>query len=117
MSLINCEINLMLTWRVDCVISAADEAKKSAITSTKPFVPVVPLSTQENAKLQQQFKSGSKITISWNMRKQQALYAHPEASNQDQVGEIFMVFSDEEGKEIILDFSQRSLIVLSTQIC
>ena len=28
MSLINCEINLMLTWRVDYVISTADGAKK-----------------------------------------------------------------------------------------
>ena len=68
MSLINCEINPMLTWRVDYVISAADGAKKSAITSTKLFVPVVPLSAQENTKLLQQFKSGSKRTISWNIR-------------------------------------------------
>ena len=44
------------------------EPKKSPITSTKPFVPVVPLSAQENAKLLQQFKSGSKRTISWNIR-------------------------------------------------
>ena len=33
-------------------------------------------------------------------------------SSQDQVGKIFMVFNDEQGKEIILDFSQRSVIVL-----
>ena len=44
------------------------EPKKSAITSTKLFVPVVPLSAQENTKLLQQFKSGSKRTISWNIR-------------------------------------------------
>ena len=31
-------------------------------------------------------------------------------SSQDQVGK--MVFNDEQGKEIILDFSQRSVIVL-----
>ena len=33
-------------------------------------------------------------------------------SSQDQVGKTFMVFNDEQGKEIILDFSQRSVIVL-----
>ena len=37
-----------------------------AITDTKIYVPVVTLSTQENAKLLQQLKSGFKRAISWN---------------------------------------------------
>ena len=111
MSLIDCEISLMLTWRVDCVISAADGATKSAITNTKLFVPVVPLSTQGNAKLLQHLKSGFQRTITWNMSKQQALDADSKAiqkinftANLDQVGETFMIFIYEQVKEIILDF-------------
>ena len=36
------------------------------ITDTKIYVPVVPLSTQDNAKLPEQLKSGFKRTINWN---------------------------------------------------
>ena len=37
-----------------------------SITDTKLYVPVVTLSTQENAKLLEQLKSGFKRTINWN---------------------------------------------------
>ena len=37
-----------------------------AITDTKLFVPVVTLSTQDNAKLLEQLKSSFKRTINWN---------------------------------------------------
>ena len=40
--------------------------RKFAITETKLYVPVVTLSTQDNAKLLQQLKSGFKRTITWN---------------------------------------------------
>ena len=36
------------------------------ITETKFYVPVVTLSTQDNAKLRQQLKFGFKKTINWN---------------------------------------------------
>ena len=36
------------------------------MTDTKIYVPVVTLSTQDNAKLLQQLKSGFKRTINWN---------------------------------------------------
>ena len=36
------------------------------MTSAKLYVPVVTLSTQDNAKLLQQLKSGFKRTINWN---------------------------------------------------
>ena len=39
---------------------------KFQITETKLYVPVVTLSTQGNAKLLQQLKSGFKRTINWN---------------------------------------------------
>ena len=66
MPLINCEVNLILTWSPTCAISSANGETKFKITETKLYVPVVTLSTQENAKLLQQLKSGFKRTISWN---------------------------------------------------
>ena len=62
MPLINCEINLILTWSEDCVISSTNGETKFKITDTKLSVPVVTLSTQDNAKLLQQLKSGFKRT-------------------------------------------------------
>ena len=69
MPLINCEVNLILTWSSTCVIVSAIDANQDAIftiTDTKLYVPVVTLSTQENAKLLQQLKSGFKAVINWN---------------------------------------------------
>ena len=66
MLLIYCEVNLILTWSPTCVISSATGETKLKITETKLFVPVVTLSTQDNAKLLQQLKSGFKRTISCN---------------------------------------------------
>ena len=53
--LINCEINQIL-----------NQATTFAITDTELYVPVVTLSTQDNAKLFQQLKSSFKRTINWN---------------------------------------------------
>ena len=66
MPLINCEVNLLLTWSKDCVITSSTGEGKFTITETKLYVPVVTLSTQDNAKLLQQLKSGFKRTINWN---------------------------------------------------
>ena len=60
MSLINCEVNLILTWSSTCVLIAIghqSQAATFAITDTKLYVPVVTLSTQ---------KSGFKRVINWN---------------------------------------------------
>ena len=69
MSLIICEVNLILTWSSNCVIVYTDVANQGAtfrITETKLYVLVVTLSTQDNAKLLTQLKSGFKRTINWN---------------------------------------------------
>ena len=69
MSLINCEINLILTWSANCVIVSTNVANQNAtfeITDTKLYVSVVTLSTQDNSKLRQQLKSGSKRVINRN---------------------------------------------------
>ena len=50
-----------------CVFSnAAAQATTFAITDTKLYVPVVTLSTKDNANLLQQLKSDFKRTINWN---------------------------------------------------
>ena len=60
MPLINCEVNLILTWSKDCVITNSTGEGKFAITETKLYVPVVTLLTNDNEKLLQQLKSGFK---------------------------------------------------------
>ena len=66
MPLINCEINFELTWSKDCVITNSTGEGKFQITETNLYVPVVTLSTQDNAKLFQQLKSGFKRIINCN---------------------------------------------------
>ena len=66
MPLINCEVNLILTWSSTCVITTSTGEGRFAITDTRLYVPVVALSTQENIKLLQQLKSGFKRVINWN---------------------------------------------------
>ena len=65
MPLINCEVNLILTWSSTCVITNSNGAGTFAITDTKLYVPVVTLSTQENTKFFQQLKSGFKRVFNW----------------------------------------------------
>ena len=55
-----------LTQSSTCVITNSTGEGRFTITDTKLYVPVVTLSTQDNAKLLQQLKSGFKRTINWN---------------------------------------------------
>ena len=63
MLLINCEVNLILTWSAKCVVIRTNVASQSAtfaITEVTLHVPVVTLPTQDNANLLLQLKSGFK---------------------------------------------------------
>ena len=54
MPLINCEVELLLSWSANCVIIYTEVSNKVptfTITETNLYVPVVTLSTQDNAKL------------------------------------------------------------------
>ena len=67
--LINCEVSLILNWSANCVIAYNNVANQGAtfiITETKFYVPVVTLSTQDDAKLLTQLKSDFKRTNNWN---------------------------------------------------
>ena len=70
MPLINCEINLILTWSEKGVSSNDTKATTFLITDTKFYVPIVTLSTQL-----EQLKSDFKRTINWNK-------CHPKVSVQ-----------------------------------
>ena len=65
-TLINGEVNLILTWSSNCVISSANGETKFKMTDTKLYVSVVTLSNQDSAKLLQQLKSDFRKTINWN---------------------------------------------------
>ena len=59
MPLINCKVELTLTWSENCVINSTNVAGQNptfTITERNLYVPVVTLSTQDNAKLLPQLK-------------------------------------------------------------
>ena len=66
MTLINCEINLILAWSNRCfIIDYLIDSQETTFTiaDTKLNVPVVTFSTQDNAKLIEQLQAGFKRTI------------------------------------------------------
>ena len=78
--LINCELELILTWSKKCVLADMTEEDaegdnpaivtptklKFEITDTKLYIPVVTLSKENDTKLLEQLKLGFKRTIKWN---------------------------------------------------
>ena len=65
MPLINCKIHLELNWSKDCVMSTiADTTFK--ITNTKLYVPIVTLSSKDNAKLVKLLEEGFNRPVYWN---------------------------------------------------
>ena len=69
MPLINCEVNIFLTWSEKCIIVSgnySNRESKFAITDTKFYVSVVTLSAQNNEKLLHRLKTAFKKTINWN---------------------------------------------------
>ena len=66
MSSIKSEITASLNWSTDYVISSATGIIICSIKDTKLYVLVVALSSEDNAKLLEQLKSGFKRTTSWN---------------------------------------------------
>ena len=61
MPLINCEVNLILTWSSTCVITNSTGTRAVAITHTKFYIPVETLSTQDNSKLLQQLSCLTRV--------------------------------------------------------
>ena len=68
--LVNCKIDLELTWHKDCMISSVNAAANHVVSfmiiHTKLYVPVATLSTKDNTNLTKQLNEGFKRTIYWN---------------------------------------------------
>ena len=84
--LINCQVNLILTWSSTCILIATNIPNQNAtfeITDTKLYVPAVTLSTQENTKFLEQLKSAFKRVINWNkyLSKPELLVQNPSLNN------------------------------------
>ena len=92
--LINCEVELILTWSKNCVLAymtardaegdnlafVAPTALEFKITDTKLYVTVVTLSKENDIKLLEQLKLGFKRTIKWNKYRSQMTF-QPENNN------------------------------------
>ena len=88
--LINCEINLILTWSENCVLTrkativgVSDNRINNPtnstfkITDTKLYVPVVILSTKDDNKLLEQLGTGFKRTSKWNKYRSEMTHQQP----------------------------------------
>ena len=69
MPLINCKINLNLTWKKECVLSTDAGAAVFIINDTKMYVPVVTLSKEDNKDFIEQQNKGFQRSIYWNEYK------------------------------------------------
>ena len=79
-------IKLNLTWSGNCVIVSSNDANQIAtfaITDTKLYVPVVTLSTKDNAKLLEQVESSFKRVVNWNkyLSKPELLAQNPNSNH------------------------------------
>ena len=68
MLLINCKVELSLTWDPNCVMSNLVGASTLTITDAN-CVPIVTLSTEDNAKLSKLLSEGFKRPVYWKKYK------------------------------------------------
>ena len=66
MPLINCRFYPKLNWIEDCTLSNARDSAKFAITDAKLHVPIVTLSTKDDAILTKQLNERFKRSVYWN---------------------------------------------------
>ena len=66
MPLINCKVELSLSWNKNRILSSVSNDSTFEITDTKLYVPVVILKTEGNAKLSKLLSKGFKRSIYWN---------------------------------------------------
>ena len=66
MPLINCKVELSLTWSENCVLSNAAGNSSFKITDGKRYVPVVTLLTEDNAKLSKLLTEECKRSVYWH---------------------------------------------------
>ena len=67
--LINCKVELSLTWNENCILTSLVGNSTFTITDAKLYVPVVTLSIEDNAKLTKLLNEGFKRSVYWNKYK------------------------------------------------
>ena len=67
--LINCRVELSLSWNENCILSIAGTAATFTITDTKVYIPVVTLKIEEDTKLSKLLSEGFKRSVYWNKYK------------------------------------------------
>ena len=67
--LINCKVELSLTWNENSVLTSLAGNSTLTIRDTKLYVPVVTLSIEDNAKLTKLLNEGFKRSVYWNKYK------------------------------------------------
>ena len=65
MPLINCKVEFSLKWYENCILSNAGDNATFTITDTKLYVPIVTLSSEDNAKLSKLLREGFKRPVYW----------------------------------------------------
>ena len=75
--LINCEVELILNWSKNCVLTDMTAANNAPTglefqtTDTRLYIPVVSWSKENDKKLLEQIISGIKRTVKWNKYRSQ----------------------------------------------
>ena len=68
-SLINCRVELSLTWNENCILTSLTRITRYKITDAKLYIPLVSLSIEDNAKLTKLLSEGFKRSVYWNKYK------------------------------------------------
>ena len=69
MLLINCKVELSLTWDPSCVLCALAGNSTFTITDARLYVPIITLSAEDNAKLLKLLSALCKRRVYWNAYK------------------------------------------------
>ena len=85
MLLINCKINLNLTWKKECVLSTDAANAVFNINDTKLYVPIVTLSKEDNKDFIEQQNKGFQRSIYWNEYKTKEKDENADANNANTV--------------------------------
>ena len=80
MPLINCKIELNLTWKKECVLSTDAGNAVYIINDTKMYVPVVTLSKEDNKDFIKQQNKGFQRSIYWNEYKTKEINENADAN-------------------------------------
>ena len=69
MRLINCRVELSLSWNENCILTSLAGNTTFTITDAKLYVPAVTLSTEDNTRLTKLLGEGFKKSVYWNKYK------------------------------------------------